>query len=209
MTKVKICGIMRLSVALKACELGADVLGFVFYEKSPRKLEEGEAQRIIRGLPKAAVKVGLFLDQKSEDVKRIATHCGLDFLQLHGSESPAYSAALRKDFKIIKSFRVSGPSSVENANSYSEADYYLFDTYVKGVPGATGKSFDWEVLSGRKFKKPIFLAGGLTPENVQRAIGRVAPYAVDTSSGVEESPGKKGHKLLKEFIDNAKKTYTG
>ena len=205
MTKVKICGIRNLEDAFKAHELGADFLGFIFFENSPRKLEPAEARVIIRELPKNVLKVGLFLDQDLNKVKDTAFKCGLDLLQLHGNEDPGYCAGLKKDFKIIKSFKVKDKTSVERASDYDICDHYLFDTYVKGVPGGTGVSFDWNVLAGMTFKRPIFLAGGLTPKNVGEAVKRLKPYAVDVASGVERSPGKKNHKLLKEFIENAKK----
>lgn len=205
MARVKICGITNVPDALAAHELGADFLGFIFFEKSPRRLDAAEARLIIRELPEDAVKVGLFLDQEIGAVRRAAERCGLDFLQLHGSEDPGYAARLKKDFRIIKSFRVRDKSSVEKTGDYANsADYYLFDTYVKGMPGGTGKSFDWDILKDAPFKKPIFLAGGLTPQNVREAIEKVAPYAVDVASGVEKSPGRKDRKLLKEFIENAK-----
>ena len=204
MTKVKICGITELRDALKAHELGADFVGFIFFENSPRKIDTTAASRIIKGLPDGLEKVGLFLNQDEEYVRRTARTCGLDILQLHGRETPEYCARLRKDFKIMKSFKIKDASSLEDVNDYDDVDFYLFDTYVKGMPGGTGKSFDWDLLKGKTFKKGIFLAGGLKPENVAAAVGKVSPYAVDVASGVEKSPGKKDHRLLKEFIDNAK-----
>lgn len=214
MVKVKICGITELKDALKAYELGADFVGFIFFEKSPRKIEPKEARLIIEDLPKGLLKVGLFLNQDFDTVKAIAERCRLDLLQLHGDEEPDYCSRLGKDFKIIKSFKVdpslalrAGLSGINGVDNYKDSlDYYLFDTYVKDMPGGTGTSFDWDILRDRTFKKPIFLAGGLTPKNVAEAIGKVAPYAVDVASGVEKSPGKKDYGLLKEFIDNAKKT---
>ena len=95
-------------------------------------------------------------------------------------------------------------SSIKDVNNYEDTDFYLFDTYVKGMPGGTGVSFNWDILKNHSFKKPIFLAGGLTPKNVREAVNKVSPYAVDVASGVEKSPGKKDYGLLKEFINNAK-----
>jgi len=207
MVKVKICGITELADALKAHELGADFVGFIFFEKSPRKIKPTQACSIIEDLPRDLLKVGLFLGQDAGTVRAIAERCHLDFLQLHGNESPEYSSRLGKDFKIIKSFKVKDLSTIDDVDNYKDSvDYYLFDTYVKDMPGGTGKIFDWGILKGKPFNKPIFLAGGLTPENVGEAVRRVRPYAVDVASGVEKSPGKKDYKLLKEFIDNAKKT---
>ena len=206
MTKVKICGITNKKDAKKALELGADFLGFIFFDKSPRKIDPVDAQSIIDSLPKSVQKVGLFLNQDPHRIISIADMCWLNYLQLHGDESPGDCKKLRKNFKIIKSFKVKNKSSIADIDKYEDVDHYLFDTYVKGKPGGTGISFNWDILKGKKFKKPIFLAGGLTPKNVGGAIKKVSPYAVDVASGVEKSPGKKDYNLLKEFIDNAKKT---
>jgi phosphoribosylanthranilate isomerase len=207
MVKVKICGITNTEDALKAHELGADFVGFIFFEASPRKIKPENAHSIIKALPKGLSKVGLFLGQDAGTVRAIAERCELDFLQLHGYESPEYCRSLAVEFKIIKSFRMGHLPKGVSMNDYDDAcHYYLFDTYVKGVPGGTGKTFNWKLLRKVPFKKPIFVAGGLKPENVREAIMEVQPYAVDVASGVEASPGKKDHKLLKEFIDNAKKT---
>ena len=205
MIKVKICGITGLRDALKAHELGADFVGFIFFEKSPRRVDPADARVIIEDLPKDILKVGLFLNQDPENVRSIAKRCHLDLLQLHGNEDPAYCKKLKKDFEIIKSFKVKDATSIKDVDKYDIVDYYLFDTYVKGTPGGTGKSFNWDILKGKVFKKPVFIAGGLMPENVRAAISKISPYAVDVASGVEKSPGKKDYKLLKEFIDNAKK----
>ena len=136
-------------------------------------------------------------------MRRVAGECGLDMLQLHGDESPEYCAGLRRDFKIIKSFKIKDASSLEDVNNYDDVDFYLFDTYVKGIPGGTGKSFDWELaVRGKELGIPIILAGGLTPSNIQRAISTVRPYAVDVNSGIEDSPGKKSPILMKKLMEN-------
>ena len=158
MVKVKICGLTDLRDALKAHELGADFAGFIFFEESPRRIAPERARVIIEDLPKDLLKVGLFLNQDLDTVRSTAKRCHLDVLQLHGDEGPKYCEKLRKDFKIIKSFKVKNLSSVAAPDKYDEVDYYLFDTYVEGMPGGTGKSFNWDILSGRSFKKPIGLA---------------------------------------------------
>jgi len=191
--------------ALKAHELGADFVGFIFFEGSPRKVEIEHTRVIIEDLPGELLKVGLFLDQELEFVRTTAKRCHIDILQLHGNESPKYCKELRKDFKIIKSFRVKDSSSLKLVNKYKDVDYYLFDTFVEGMAGGTGKSFDWSILKGIKFRNEFFLAGGLNPGNVGDAVRELSPYAVDVASGVERSPGKKDYKRIKEFIDNAKK----
>ena len=209
MAKVKICGITELRDALKAYELGADFVGFIFFRESPRKVEPEHARVIIEDLPRELPKVGLFLDQGIEEVRALGKRCHLDFLQLHGSETAEYCRSLKNDFRIIKTFRIKPSekdfSGTEQLIEYEDIDYYLFDTHLEGMAGGTGVSFNWEALRGKAFKKPFFLAGGLTPANVKEAVNKVSPYAVDVASGVEKSPGKKDYKLLKEFIDNAKK----
>ena len=205
MTKVKICGITELRDGLKAHELGADFLGFIFFEQSPRKMDPNHARVIIEDLPKDVLKVGLFLDQDIKEVAEIAKKCHLDMLQLHGNESDEYCRELKKDFKITKTFRIENEKSLAKVNNYKDVDFYLFDTFVTGIPGGTGKTFDWNLLIGKKFDKPFFLAGGLNPVNVGEAVSKVQPYAVDVASGVEKAPGKKDYKRVKEFIENAKK----
>lgn len=205
MTKVKICGITELRDGLKAHELGADFLGFIFFEQSPRKMDPNHARVIIEDLPKEILKVGLFLDQDIKEVAEIAKKCHLDMLQLHGNEDPKYCSELKKDFKIAKTFRIENEKSLDKVNRYKDVDFYLFDTFVTGIPGGTGKTFDWNLLIGKKFDKPFFLAGGLNPVNVGEAVSKVQPYAVDVASGVEKAPGKKDYKRVKEFIENAKK----
>ena len=205
MAKVKICGITELRDGLKAHELGADFLGFIFFEQSPRKMDPNHARVIIEDLPKEILKVGLFLDQDIKEVAEIAKKCHLDMLQLHGNEDPKYCSELKKDFKIAKTFRIENEKSLDKVNRYKDVDFYLFDTFVTGIPGGTGKTFDWNLLIGKKFDKPFFLAGGLNPVNVGEAVSKVQPYAVDVASGVEKAPGKKDYKRVKEFIENAKK----
>ncbi|MFH1594488.1 MAG: phosphoribosylanthranilate isomerase [Candidatus Omnitrophota bacterium] len=205
MTKVKICGITNREDAEKAYELGADFIGFIFAEKSSRRINPEAAQKIIAKLPKELPKVGLFLNQDLGEVMRTAKDCAIDIIQLHGDEDPHYCESLKREFRIIKVFKIKDTLSAPGPKGYEDVDYYLFDTYVKDVDGGTGVSFNWDILRGKEFEKPIFLAGGLTPLNVTEAISVASPYAVDVTSGVERSCGKKDHKLLKEFIDNAKK----
>ena len=204
MTKIKICGLTNLEDALKAEELGADFLGFIFFKESPRCIKPDKAKEIVAGLRGNSEKVGLFLDQDIQEVKDIARLSRLDILQLHGNEEPAYVAELKKEFKVIKTFRLKKGFDFNDLGMYNVTDFYLFDTFKKGMFGGTGVVFDWGFLEGKSFNKPIFLAGGLKPSNVKKAIERVKPYAVDVASGVESSPGKKNHKLLEEFINAAK-----
>lgn len=203
-TKIKICGLTNLEDAQKCEDLGADFIGFVFFDKSPRVISKDTAKTIIEKLHGSSLKVGLFLDQDINFVKNQAGGLHLDFIQLHGDESPGYVGELKRDFKIIKSFKIKKGFDFSVLDSYEAADYYLFDTFKQGIPGGTGITFDWKVLEGKSFNKPFFLAGGLTPKNVKKAIEIVRPFVVDVASGVESKPGKKDHRLLEEFINAAK-----
>ena len=204
MTKIKICGITNKIDALAASELGVDMLGFVFYEKSKRCVTPAMAEDIINELPPFIGRVGIFVDETKEDVIKIAEDAGLDMLQFHGSESPEYCAFFRDKYKVIKAFRVNTKDDLKYVNDY-DTDYYLFDAYKSTCVGGTGEMFDWNILKDFEIVKPFLLSGGLNPENVERAIKEVVPYAVDVSSGVESAPGKKDIMLLKKFVANVRK----
>ncbi|MDO8525029.1 MAG: phosphoribosylanthranilate isomerase [Candidatus Omnitrophota bacterium] len=204
MTKIKICGITNKVDALSASDLGVDMLGFVFYKKSKRYVTPALAEDIINELPPFIGRVGVFVDEKREDVFRIAEDAGLDILQFHGNETPEYCGSFRPDYKVIKAFRVQKRSDLKNVNDY-DTDYYLFDTYDSGRAGGTGKKFDWAILKDFEILKPMILSGGLKPDNVENVIKELAPFAVDVSSGVESAPGKKDIALLKKFVANARK----
>ena len=211
MTKVKICGLTNTEDAILACTCGADLVGFLFAEESPRFIIPHEVKKIIQELPGDVGKVGLFKDHTLEEVKKSVEFCRLDHVQLHGDESPMFCEELRKmlnasgvDITIIKTFKVRDRILGISPCEYADADYYLFDTYHPKMMGGTGIRFDWDVLRGFKSGKPFFVAGGLDPENVAAAIKELQPYGVDTSSGVEKFVGKKDKKKIKEFILNAK-----
>lgn len=217
MVKVKICGITNEADAIRACEAGADMLGLVFVESSPRCVSSKIARDIaskVRDLRKGSIcLVGLFKDADRDLVGSIVKECGLDHVQLHGDETPEYCAFLKKslgEVKIIKVFKVKKgilPCGVYTPEDYTEADYYLFDAYHPELAGGTGKPFEWAGM-GRQVKellKPFLVAGGLNPGNVADAMRFMHPYGVDVSSGVESAPGKKDAELLKEFIKNAKR----
>lgn len=204
MAKIKICGITNKQDAIEASNLGVDMLGFVLYKKSKRYVEPKTIRDIANELPGTIAKVGVFVDEDAAKVIEIAQDCSLDMLQFHGDEKPEYCAKFRDNYKIVKAFRIQDKKSLENVNDY-DVDYYLLDTHAKGLKGGTGKSFDWKLIEGYELLKPVILSGGLTPKNVAAAIQSVAPYAVDVSTGVEESPGKKDLKLMKEFVENVRK----
>ena len=202
MTKVKICGITSLDDALLAVQAGADALGFVFFEKSPRYLEPERAAAIISVLPPFVQVVGLFVNAPLDLVNATADRCGLDIVQLHGEESPTYCQSVRR--RVLKAFRVRGMESLASMAEYRVAGY-LLDAYSPSSYGGTGERFDWDCAVAAKGQGPIILAGGLDPDNVQSAVIRVAPFAVDVSSGVESSPGRKDPEKVRNFIVNAKK----
>jgi phosphoribosylanthranilate isomerase len=204
MTKIKICGITNKSDALKACELGADLVGFVFYEKSKRYVDPKTAADIINELPPYIGKVGVFVDEKKERVLEIAADAQLNMLQFHGDETPEYCADFKGKFKVIKAFRLKDKKGLEKINEY-QTDLYLLDTFKADTIGGTGETFYWKMLEDFEILKPVILSGGLTPKNVARAIKEVAPYGVDVSTGVEDSPGKKNADLMAEFIQNVRK----
>ena len=198
MIKVKICGITRYDDAYASYYLGASFIGFIFAE-SPRHIDPERAKRIIELIPSSIEKVGVFVDEKIEEVNHIADYCGLDIVQLHGEESPEYCSSVKK--RVFKAFRIRKIEDIEAISSYN-VEGYLLDTFVPGRAGGTGKSFDWDIaVSAKKVACPLILSGGLGPENVQKAIKRVHPEVVDVGSGVEASPGIKDHKKIETFME--------
>jgi phosphoribosylanthranilate isomerase len=204
MIKVKICGITNLEDALLAVESGADALGFIFAD-SPRRINIEAAEYILKGLGPFINCVAVFKDENPSVIKDVLKNCPFDTLQLHGEESPQLLMQFKPQKKIIKTIRVKDASSLNIMDEYKEADAFLLDTYVKDLAGGTGQIFDWQIArSAKKHNKPIILSGGLNPDNITKAIDTVAPYGVDTASGVEEHPGKKSRTLIKQFIEKAK-----
>ncbi len=201
MTKIKICGFTRWQDVSYAVDLGVDALGFVFYPKSPRYVEPRTAGEIINRLPPFVTSVGVFVDAPAQEIMEIVKHCGLSSVQLHGRESPDFC----KQFpvKVIKAFRVEGEQLPQGISQYS-VNAILLDTYQAGLPGGTGRAFSWKVALEAKVYGNIILAGGLNCENITKALEEVKPYAVDVSSGVEESPGIKDTQLMSEFMNNVK-----
>jgi phosphoribosylanthranilate isomerase len=200
--KVKICGITNLEDALLAAQAGADALGFVFWEKSPRAVLVDEAAGITRQLPPEIIKTGVFVNPPEDLVLRTVARCGLNLLQFHGEETPQF--CLQFGVMSMKAFRIRDASSLDSLTDYATAAW-LLDAYTPGAPGGTGETFNWELArlaQGRG--RPVFLAGGLTPTNVGEAIRQARPYGVDVSSGVEISPGKKDPEKVVEFLKAAK-----
>jgi phosphoribosylanthranilate isomerase len=201
MVRVKICGITNVEDALMAVEAGADALGFVFFQGSSRFISPEQAAAIIRVLPPFVQTVGLFVNEEAATVNAIADQCGLDLIQLHGEESPAFCAAIKR--RVIKAFRVKDASSIDSIGDYPVAAC-LLDAWSPAAHGGTGTTFNWEIAARAAATHTIILAGGLTPDNVAGAVAAVRPYAVDVSSGVESAPGRKDAALVTSFIRSCK-----
>lgn len=200
-TKVKVCGITNLEDALLAVESGADAVGFIFYEKSPRYISLKAASRISKELPPFVTVVGVFVNESPDKVNTAIKEAGLDCVQFHGDETP--EACEAAGAKVIKAFRIKDRKDINAIRNYY-VSAYLLDTYKEGVPGGTGETFNWEIASEAKKMGRIILSGGLNPDNIADAVRQVEPYGVDVSSGVEIKPGKKDPEKVKRFIELAK-----
>jgi len=201
--RVKICGITNLPDALVAIEAGADALGFVFCEASPRCLSSQAAAEIIAELPPLISKVGLFVNASEKWIRQVMQETGIDTLQLHGDEPPEFCTLF--SLKTIKAFRCRDAHSLELMPAY-KTDAWLLDSYVPGKLGGTGERFNWDLAVQARILFPrIILAGGLRATNVAEAVRRVRPYAVDVSSGVESAPGKKDAAKVRAFVEAAKR----
>ena len=200
--KVKICGTTSLKDAFLAVESGADAIGFIFYKMSPRNISQKEAKEIILQLPPFIETVGVFVNETSDKINRIAEQCKLNSIQLHGEESPALCRRVKR--KVIKAFRVKNADSLKSITSY-DVSGFLLDSYNDGSKGGSGQVFDWNLALRVKKQGPVILAGGLNPYNIFTAIHRVKPYGVDVCSGVEKSPGIKDHEKIREFIKSVRR----
>jgi phosphoribosylanthranilate isomerase len=196
--RAKICGITRVEDALAAATSGADAIGLVFYEKSPRHISAKAAAEIVASLPPFVNAVGLFVDAPTDQVRTVLDSVRLDLLQFHGDETPAYCKAF--DFPYIKALRVRpGTNLIQYATDFASAKALLLDAYQEGVAGGTGQTFDWNLIP-HDLPKPVILAGGLQADNVREAIRRVHPYAVDVSGGVEMEKGIKDAAKIAAFM---------
>lgn len=199
---VKICGVTSVSDSLTAATAGADMIGLMFYERSPRRITLSTAAEIARALPTHVVRVGVFVNPSAETVQRAIAECGVSLLQFHGDEPPEFCTQF--GVMSLKAFRVRDAASLAALPGY-QTDAWLLDAFSPAALGGTGEKFNWELaLEAKKLGRPIFLAGGLTPENVTEAVRRVQPFAVDVSSGVESAPGKKDPAKVRAFIAAAK-----
>jgi phosphoribosylanthranilate isomerase len=203
MTRVKICGITRVQDAQAAARSGANAIGLVFYERSPRHVIISQAKRLAEALPPFVTIVGLFVNSEAVFVREVLSGVALDLLQFHGDESPEYCAQFARPY--IKAIRVkAGVDLLQCASDFRSAKGLLLDTHVQGVPGGTGTAFDWALIP-KQLPLPVILSGGLDAENVAAAIRQVRPYAVDVSSGVEASKGIKDAAKIAAFINEVKK----
>jgi phosphoribosylanthranilate isomerase len=197
-TRVKICGITNISDARAAVAAGADVLGFNFYEGSPRHISLKIAAEISKQLPPFVMRAGVFVNADEDLITRAIGECHLSLLQFHGDESPEICAQF--GLMSMKAFRIRDAESLKELPKY-QTEAYLLDAFSPDARGGTGAKFKWELaVEAQKFGKPIFLAGGLTPENVADAVRTVQPFGVDVASGVERAPGKKDHAKIRVFI---------
>jgi phosphoribosylanthranilate isomerase len=211
MTKIKICGITNLSDALHATQCGADMLGFNFYQKSPRYIDPLSAAGIIAKIPENVKNVGVFVNANNDAILETVKTARLDAVQLHGDESPTFVGHLGRQFEsgieIIKALRVNNDFRPDDAVDY-DVDALLLDGFSPLEFGGTGNTFDWSVAIkvSQRFQGQLYLAGGLTSENVADAIEAVRPYAVDACSSLESKPGYKDQQKVEEFIDAVRST---
>jgi len=202
MTKVKICGITNLEDALLSAKFGADTLGFNFYPKSPRYISPEKAREIIDELPENVLKVGVFVNEDFEKICEIAATAKLDAIQLHGEESPEFARQLKAktSLEIIKAFRVSENFKPEDVLQYT-VDAVLLDAYSPQEHGGTGETFDWEIAKKvREIFPKMYLAGGLSENNIFIATETVKPFAVDACSLIEREKGLKDSQKVRDFI---------
>ena len=200
--RVKICGNTNLADATHAVELGAWALGLIFYERSPRRCRIDDAEAIAASLRRRAELCGVFVNAPLDRVTGLADRLGLSMLQLHGDEGPAYCAevARRTGCKVAKAVRVRSRADIRALEAF-HTDFHLLDSYARDLRGGTGAPFDWELARRLRGGIPIILSGGLTPDNVGRAIAATRPFGVDVASGVEAEPGRKDPARLDAFFD--------
>lgn len=205
MIQIKVCGITNLADALAAIEAGADALGFNFYRRSPRYVEPERARQIIARLPQFVLSVGVFVNEETPGaVERAAGEAGVAAVQLHGDESPEFCASLA-GLRVIKALRVGEEFAPAEAARY-HAEAILLDSFSAKARGGTGVTFDWSLACRTRELVPrLYLAGGLTLENVAAAVAAVRPFAVDVCSGVESHPGRKDFARLKSFVVAARR----
>ncbi len=198
-TRVKICGITRVEDALSAAEAGADAIGLVFYAGSKRAVDLSQARAIVEAVPAFVSVVGLFVNAERAGIEKVLAAVPLDLLQFHGDEPVEFCSSFSRPF--IKALRMKEATDVGAfSQTYSKSRGLLLDAWDADSYGGTGVTFDWQKAGPFVDRFRIILAGGLTPANVALAISTVRPWAVDVSSGVEQSPGIKSAALIQSFI---------
>lgn len=196
--RIKVCGITSTEDARMAVDEGADALGFVFCPTSPRHVQPDTAAAIIAALPPFVAKVGVFVDAPAAVIRDTIERTGIDTLQFHGDEPPAF--CLQFGLKTLKAFRLASDASLGRIRDYATSAW-LLDTFLPGQPGGTGKTFNWDLaVRVRDWGRPLVLAGGLNAVNVAAAIRQVRPFGIDVSSGIEIAPGRKDPSKLRQFM---------
>ncbi len=214
MTYIKICGLTNRDDALVAAEAGADYLGFIFYEKSPRAVTQDDVKAISDALPPGVQTVGVFINESAERIASIRQQTRLTFIQLHGDESPEMVRSIRGAYKAIRPESVeqvkgitAAYTGVDGLTARLDSPELLIDTYHPELKGGTGQQMSRAIaLEAQKYTRRLMLAGGLTPDTVAEVIRAVQPWAVDVSSGVEATPGKKDHGKVRAFIQAVRET---
>jgi phosphoribosylanthranilate isomerase len=206
--RVKFCGITSSTDAEKAVSAGPDALGFVFFKDSPRYVEPERAEAIIKDLPPFVTSVGIFVNEDIRFIQDCVEKCGLGAVQIHGDETPEYCSIFRglklKGVKLIKGIRLKDQETIRSIED-CQADAVLLDAYKKDMYGGTGKVLDRSLaVLAKEYGKKLIISGGLNPDNVREIIEELRPYAVDVSSGIESSPGKKNTELMEEFMQEVR-----
>jgi len=197
--KVKICGITNYEDAVAALDMGADLLGFNFYPKSPRFVPPEKAREIISKLPGFIDIAGVFVNESIEQIHKTKNLCQLDWVQLHGDEDPEFCKQFfSRNVKVMKAIRVKKQSDIQQAEDYF-TDAILLDAFNPEKYGGTGLTFDWNIVG--HINKRVFLAGGINPDNAPEAI-KLGVYGIDVCSGIEVEPGKKDHKKMRKLFEN-------
>jgi phosphoribosylanthranilate isomerase len=203
MTRVKVCGVTNLEDARLAVDAGAWAIGMIFHPESPRACDPAVAEAIGAELKRRAEHVGVFVNAPLDEVAELADRCSLTMLQLHGDEGPAYcrEAARRTGCKIMKAQQIKDAAAVRGLEAFREADLHLLDTHADHIRGGTGETFDWELVRHHRSKVPVVLSGGITPDNAAEAVTQVRPFALDSASGTEASPGRKDAQRIEALFD--------
>jgi phosphoribosylanthranilate isomerase len=200
--RIKLCGITTLDDAHMAVDVGAWAIGCILWPQSPRACDPAEAARIATAVRRRAQVCGVFVNQHLDEVAELVDALGLTMVQLHGDEGPAYcgEVARRTGAKVVKAAAVRSQADVQALETF-HTDFHMLDAHRPGMRGGTGETFDWELVRARRSSIPLILSGGLTPDNVAEAIAAIRPFAVDTASGTEASPGVKDPDKVAAFVE--------